>query len=217
MNNGFDHNGASILLHEAYTYEFRIHAITLIVLGYRRLSIKSFTTAEEDDITGELVRSIRLLAADPTSPEWVDRYEIREQVPQNVAGVLGKRRPRMDIEVERHNRGPRPCFGFEAKRLGRGKGLSNYLSSEGLGAFLSGHYPTTHGEAGMLGYVQEKDIQHWSDGLAKKLAAGRYQLSSGGELKALTLMSGMPCYCSGHTNSSGKPLLIVHLLLAFIL
>ena len=215
MNDGFDIDDAPILLHEVYTYEFRVHAITLIVLGYRRLSIASLSTAEEDDITGELVRNIRLVATDPKSPVWVDRYEVREQVPQNVAGVRGKRRPRMDIEVERHYRGPRPCIGFEAKRLGRGKRLNAYLGTDGLGAFLSGHYPTTHGEAGMLGYVQENSVEHWSGNLARELARGQYQVSAGGEMRTLMTVSEMPLFFSEHTDSHGKPLSVIHLLLSF--
>jgi len=215
MNDTTGSGDAPILLHEVYTYELRIHAITLIILGYRRLSIASFALAEEDEITGELVRSIRLVTVDQTSPEWVDHYEVREQVPQNVAGIFGKHRPRMDIEVERHYRGPRPCIGFEAKRLGRGKRLNAYLGTDGLGAFLSGHYPTTHGEAGMLGYVQENSVEHWSGNLARELARGQYQVSAGGEMRTLMTDSEMPLFFSEHTDSRGKPLSVIHLLLSF--
>ena len=50
-------NAVAILLHEVYIAELRVHAVTLIWLGYRRLRPTAFATAEEDDITGELVRA----------------------------------------------------------------------------------------------------------------------------------------------------------------
>src|SRR5208337_5586090 len=102
-------------------------------------------------------------------------YEVREQVPLNVHEKHGKRRPKMDIEVERHRRGIRPCLGFEAKRLGRGETVGGYLGSEGLTAFLTGYYPTTHGEAGMLGYIQERTNDEWSAKLARELSLNATQ------------------------------------------
>jgi hypothetical protein len=204
------------ILHEEYKYALRVHAVSLIILGYRRLGVGSLTSAEEDDITGELVRSIKLVVADPASPEWVEHYEIREQVPQNVSNKLGKRRPRIDIEIERNIRGPRPCLGFEAKRLGRGARLSDYLGTDGLGAFLSGHYPTTHGQAGMLGYVQEKNTDHWLNRLSQEFDQGKHQVTTEGGWKMLNPILETPLYVSGHSDSNGKLLSIVHLLLPFV-
>jgi hypothetical protein len=204
-----------LILHEEYRNALRVHAVSLIVLGYRRLGTGSLATAEEDDITGELVRNIRFVVADPTSPDWVEHYEIREQVPQNVSNKLGKRRPRIDVEIERNIRGTRPCLSFEAKRLGRGGRLSDYLGTEGLGAFLSGHYPTTHGEAGMLGYLQENDEEHWCSRFTKELGGGKYQLTANGAWNILDTILETPLYSSTHTDSNGKPLFVVHLLLKF--
>ncbi len=217
MTNSGHGDALSILLHEVYAAELRVHAVTLIWLGYRRLKIAALCTAEEDDITGELVRAMKLVVQDPSSPDWVDHYEIREQVPQNVAEKRGKRRPKMDIEVERHQRGPRPCLGFEAKRLGRGAAIGGYLGSEGLGAFLGGYYPTTHGEAGMLGYVQEKTRDEWSARLGQELSvnSSRHRIARGGELQAFHVEVAMPAFRSGHTDTAGKPLLVIHVLLAF--
>ena len=147
---------APISLFEVYAAELRVHAVTLIWLAFRRLNATSLATKEEDDITGELVREARKVLQDPSSPEWVSHYGIREQSPQNTGGKLGKRRPKIDIEFERNTRGLRPCLGFEAKRLGRGGRLADYLGSEGLARFLGCYYPTTHGDAAMLAYVQAK-------------------------------------------------------------
>ncbi len=127
----------------------------------------------------------------------------------------------MDIEIERHDRGPRPSLGFEAKRLGHGYtlgGKRGYLSHEGLAAFFSGYYPTTHGDAGMLGYVQEKTNEHWSDKLARELASqsSRHRVAEGGELLPFNAEPTMPAFQSCHTDASGKPLFVIHVLLCFV-
>lgn len=208
-------NADPILLHEVYAIELRIHAVMLIFLGYRRLVSNSFRTAEEDDITGELVRNMKLAAQDLSSPEWVAHYEIREQIPQNTLGTLGKHRPKIDIEIERHHRGPRPCMGFEAKRLGRGNSISNYLGNDGLGRFIRGHYQTTHGEAGMIGYLQERSIEDWSSDLSDKLKPGASNLAAGGELRTYQIDSTLPSFQSSHIDAQGKSLFMIHLFLAF--
>jgi hypothetical protein len=217
MTKAAEGNAAALLLHEVYIAELRVHAVTLIWLAYRRLDAMAFVTAEEDDITGELVRAIRFVLQQPTSPDWVDHYEVSEQVPKNVAGKRGRRRPILDIEVERHQRGSRPCLGFEAKRLGRGKAIGGYVGSEGLGAFLTGYYPTTHGEAGMLGYVQERTNDEWATKLANEFSrnATQHRVVPSGELQPFDVDRTMPGFCSGHSDAKGKSLLVVHVLLSF--
>lgn len=209
--------GAEGSLRDVYVAELRAHAVTLLWLAYRRLDSKAFVMAEEDDITGELVRVLRFILQEPTSPNWVDRYEVREQVPQNVGERRGKRRPRLDIELERHQRGPRPRLGFEAKRLGRGTSIGGYAGSEGLGAFLAGYYPTTHGEAGMLGYIQEETTDNWTTKLAEELScnARQHRVVVGRELRPLEIAATAPAFESGHTDMEGKHLLIIHVLLPF--
>ena len=202
-------------MHQVYAEQLRRHAVDLIWLGYGRLNSKSLTLAGEDDITGELVREMKSVAQDPLSPDWVDRYEVHEQVQQNVHGKRGKHRPRMDIEIECHRRGPRPRLGFEAKRLGRGTSGGGYLGQEGLGAFLDGHYPTTHGDAGMLGYIQDQTRAHWSkqitNGLSSGLAKFRIITNENWE----TILNSAPCCCTSHNGADGKPLCVIHILLAF--
>jgi hypothetical protein len=217
MTNSGDGDAAPILLHLAYAEELRVHAVTLIWLGYRRLNAASMATSEEDDITGELVREMELVAEDPSSPDWVEQCEIHEQTRQNVAGERGKERPIIDIEIRRHRRGPRARLRFEAKRLGRGYTIGGYLGNEGLAAFFSGYYPTTHGEAGMLGYVQEKTCDEWSAKLARELARNsiKHRVAEGGELQAFNAEQAMQAFRSAHTDVGGKPLLVIHVLLAF--
>ncbi len=206
-----------LLPHQVYAEALRAHAVTLIWLGYQRLNASSFAVAEEDDITGELVREMKLVAQDPSSPDWVDHYEIHEQDPQNVKSKRGKRRPKMDIEIECHRRGLRPRLGFEAKRLGRGNSVSDYLGDEGLSAFLDGYYPTTHGEAGMLGYIQVQTPSEWSVKLAMSLNDNRekYRVANGGEWRSLNSVSASPSSCTFHTDAIGNPLFVIHVLLPF--
>jgi hypothetical protein len=220
MNHSPDDPAATVLLHQVYANELRVHAVMLIWLGYRRMNVSSFAKSEEDDITGELIREMKIVAQDPDAPDWIDRYEIHEQTRQNVAGKRGKYRPIMDIEIERHHRGPRPCFGSEAKPLGDGtkKTIGRYLGEEGLAAFFSGYYPTTHGDAGMLGYVQEKTNDQWSAKLAKELSrnATKHRLVDGGSLQPFNVDAAMPAFRSDHTDDKGKPLTVIHVLLSFV-
>lgn len=218
MTDSGDLASAGVLfLHKVYAEELRVHAVTFIWLGYRRLDAASLALAEEDDITGELVREMKVVALNPSSPAWVDHYEIHEQVPQNVGGKRGKRRPKMDIEFERHDRGPRPRLCFEAKRLGRGATLGSYLGDEGLGAFLCGYYPTTHGEGGMLGYVQNTADKDWATKLGDELMQGhkKYRVVDGGELKMIDVIPEMPFFRSGHTDENGHAFLATHIILPF--
>lgn len=206
-----------VLPHVVYANELRIHAVTLIWMGHQRLDASSFAAADEDVITGELVKATKLVIQDPASPEWVDRYEVHEQVPQNVEGKQGKRRPQMDIELERRGRGSRPRLGFEAKRLKKSSGLRDYLGNEGMSAFLSGYYPTTHGEAGMLGYVQEDSSDEWSFRFANELSSDsqKHQVVVDGGWRAMAEETGSPWFASQHLSSDQKPLGIVHVLLPF--
>jgi hypothetical protein len=218
MTNPSGGDAPSVPLHEAYAEEIRVHAVLLIWLGFKRLNTRSFATAEEDDITGEIIREMKLVTQDPSSPDWVEHYEIHEQSRQNVVGKFGKNRPIMDIQIVRHKRGPRPCLGFEAKRLGPGNAIGGYLDKEGLDAFLSGYYPTTHGEAGMLGYVQAGTTESWSQKLAKAFSKNpeKHRVNKDCKLVPVNAKSAGPYFSSSHTDGKNKPLLVVHVLLPFM-
>ena len=204
-------------LHQVYAKQLRVHAIKLIWMGHKRTNPALFTDAEEDNITGVLVQEIKRAIQDTDSPEWVDHYHVHEQVPQNIDAKLGKRRPKMDIEFERGGRGPQPRLGFEAKRLGPGNSVGNYLSDDGLGAFLSGYYPTTHGDAGMLGYVQDQSPAQWSVKLASAVVADphRYKITSAGHWQSISIHSAAPAACTIHEDPHGKRLFVIHVLLPF--
>ena len=205
-----------ILSHQVYADELRTHAVTLIWMGFQRLNAVSLTQSEEDDVTGELVREMKCVIQDPSSPVWVDHYHVQEQVLKNINDKRGKRRPKMDIEFERSGRGNRPTLGFEAKRLGRGNNVGTYLGEEGLTAFVNGYYPTTHGEAGMLGYVQEQTPDAWAAKLASRLTnVSEFQVTTDGGWHLLDEDAAFPASCTFHKDTQGRSLSIIHVLLAF--
>ena len=206
-------------LHEVYISELREHALALVWMGYQRMVPGAFAESEEDDITGELVRHMKAAIENVESPAWVEHYSVSEQVRSPAPGKLGKRRPIVDVEFERHRRGMRPRLRFEAKRLGRGAGVGDYLGGEGLGAFLVGHYSRTHGEAGMLGYIQTDTESIWADKIAAKLSANpkRYRLNTdGGWRHANAAIAPPHSYLTTHSDTEGLQLLILHVLLQFL-
>ncbi len=149
-------------LRDTYLRSLRKHAHELIAMGYHELSAEDYANSEEPTITGEMVRVMREILERESSPPWVEHYAIHDDPPLNVPDKQGKRRPRVDIEFERVNRGLRPRLRFEAKRLGKNHRVGLYLGDDGLGCFTSGRYPLTHPEAGMLGYVQSDDEASWA-------------------------------------------------------
>jgi hypothetical protein len=159
---------------QAYGERLRQHAHELIAQGYARMDKAAFVQQHEPAITGELVRQIRaFLESGQSVPEWVADYSIHDDPPLNTAGKVGNTRPRVDIEFEYVVRGKRPRLLFEAKRLcsGTGHSVAGYLGEDGLGCFLSGRYPLTHGEAGMLGYIQSATEEVWAAKIASRLVA----------------------------------------------
>jgi hypothetical protein len=157
----------------AYAMALRFHAHELIAMGYKQMDNSMYVKWEEPAITGELVRLMRELIESDDAPDWAVYYSIGDDPPLNVAGRLGKSRPRVDIEFERTGvRGLRPRLRFEAKRLGTTPRhtVAAYLGADGMGCFISGKYPLTHDEAGMLGYIQSGSEKDWSDQIRRTLA-----------------------------------------------
>jgi len=203
----------------AYTAALRTHALTLLALGHARMTPANFTTSEEDAITGELTREMNAVIEDESAPEWAEHYSAREQVRANTPGLLGKARPIVDIEFERHRRGRRPRLRFEAKRLGPGRkhSANSYFGDGGLEAFTTGYYDRTHADVGMLGYVQSDDESKWAEKLS---TASMSRLQSLGIIEAWSAFPGEGfapfTYRTGHHDESGRTLNVFHVLLAFL-
>jgi len=213
MKNSFD-------MRATYAVALRHHAHELISEGYHRMDFWRYTDWEEPAITGELVRAMRSVLESEDSPDWAVYYSIADDPPLNVPGRVGKSRPRVDIEFERSGiRGCRPRLRFEAKRLGKTPGhtVSVYLGKDGMGCFLSGKYPLTHDEAGMIGYVQAGDEADWSDQIKTALveSSERYAVVSPSYRKQ-EICSMEHTYRSHHRAwSSSSVIAIHHMLLRF--
>ena len=184
---------------EKYWIQFRKHAFTLIKLGYDQLNVNSLREAEETDITGELARSMEDVIQDRNAPKWTTFFSIYDDPPVNVPGRKGKRRPRLDLRIERTSQGRRPSYQFEAKRLGRNNTAGKYAGSDGLGMFTAGIYSRACHEVGMLGYIQQDTVENWADKISKKLLQGGESKSIDGWLD-VSIVADLPSYRTQHNR-----------------
>ncbi|MFT3870090.1 MAG: hypothetical protein QM715_16705 [Nibricoccus sp.] len=216
-SDGEEGEPANVPLHEVYIVELREQALVLIELGYRRMTGENFSAAEEDAITGELVRHMKDAMEESDAPIWTERYSVSEQVRSNASGKQGKRRAIVDIEFEQHKRGLRPRLRFEAKRLYSGSGVAEYVGDEGLSAFLTGHYSRTHTDVGMLGYVQEDTAVNWAEKLSKRLIHPNHRIVPKGGWLPVTIKNGPShIYYTNHLDQASSPLQVVHVLMRFL-
>jgi hypothetical protein len=205
-------------MYNIYTSQLRKHALSLLWLGYKRLKPTTFAKSEEDDITGELTKEMNNVLEDYNSPRWVEHYSVPEQVRVNVRILRGKSRPLIDVKIVRHKRGKRPHLPFEAKRLGRGSSAGDYLGLEGLGAFLDGTYPTTHSEAGMLGYIQENSESDWAIKISARIlkTSRSYKVAPNGQWIAYKCnQPPSNTFQTIHYDHAKKQIIVIHVLLLF--
>jgi hypothetical protein len=166
-------------LQAAYRLAFVRNCMILIVHARERLAPHSLATAEEPHITGELVRSAKVLLESTEVESWMEHIEVLDDPPQNAPNRYGKKRPRIDIEFVTTGRGRRPRFLIEAKRLYRSDSVSEYFASGGLQMFVQGQYAAEWPSAGMLGYVQSATCATWLERLAAGLADRRIEVACG--------------------------------------
>ena len=159
-----------------YRLAFVKNCFVLVVRAYGSLDPRSLKTAEEPHITGELVRFARTLIESDQAEPWMENMEVLDDPPQALAGRYGKKRPRIDIEFVRTERGIRPRFHIEAKRLYRSDSVNEYLGPSGLQMFVHGKYAGNRPSAGMLGYVQSDTCAHWQRRLASGFATRRVEI-----------------------------------------
>ena len=192
----------------------------LLASGYRELQPAALQHQEEPAITGELVRAMKSVQQRREAPRWMIYLHIADDPPVNSPGRLGKRRRRVDIEFERPQRGRRPRFQCEAKRLCQSDSIAKYLGADGLGRFLVGDYSRDEDAAGMLGYVQTRGAMEWSSDLRAALDEGRvqYEIASSEPLVQATLdAEPIATWRSEHwRTTTGRPLAIYHSLLLFV-
>ena len=192
----------------------------LLASGYRELQLAALQHEEEPAITGELVRAMKSVQQRRDAPRWMIYLHIADDPPVNSPGRLGRRRRRVDIEFERPQRGRRPRFQCEAKRLHQADSVAKYLGADGLGRFLAGDYSQEDDAAGMLGYVQVRGCMDWSSDLRGALDEGRvpFEIASSEPFAEVDLdAQPLATWRSEHQRTAvGRPIAIYHSLLLFV-
>jgi hypothetical protein len=199
----------------AETFVRKVHR--LLGQGYAILNPADFSSAEEEDITGELVRAIETVLDNTGVPRWTRWFSVHEEPRVHDAARRGKRRLRLDIRIDSSQDRPRARMCFEAKRLGSHHGVSVYLGSEGLQCFLDGRYARKDSYAGMLGYVQAGKPDEWAAKIEQAMNGdpAKYCLHKSGRWRRERLVAELSStYRSGHDRPSvGYPIEILHTLL----
>jgi len=204
-----------------YQIAFRKKVFRLLKMGYDRLDALSFKDAEEEDITGEIVKEINRIRDDRNAPSWVIFFSVHEDPKINAPGRRGKQRKRVDIEFERNCRGVSPRYQFEAKRLSTNTHatMGKYLGPEGLGEFLSGSYACDKFEAGMIGYIQSETPESWAAKAQKTFEKDpeKIEVAPDGNWRGVTIIDDLPhCFRSRHYKTIEKyPITIYHAFLIF--
>jgi hypothetical protein len=188
-------------------------------MGYATMPSQDFSDAQEEDITGELVRAIDSVIDNANAPPWTDSFSIHEEPRIHAPKRKGKRRRRLDIRIDSSEIRPRSRLCFEAKRLGPNHGVSQYFGTDGLQCFLNGRYARDEHAAGMLGYVQEGTCKEWAQKIDASMTKERKKLyvTTTGSWRSVRMTEKVPfTYRSDHNRPKvGKPIEIYHTLLCF--
>lgn len=198
---------------------FRVHVFTLVAVAYGKLDAKSHQRSDEDTITQRLTEAIDAYVEEGNAPRWAIHFWATDQRKDGSSGATGKGRPVLDLSIGRTQRGPRPRFTFEAKRLYDRSGERQYLGSEGLGAYVDGTYRREDDEAGMLGYVQRDSPSNWAARIEQEMKSKAASLAvcPGGGWQAVSIVADLPhSYLSRHDRRAvGRRITMYHVLLAF--
>jgi hypothetical protein len=151
--------------------QFVKRAHEIVAGGYARLDAASLEH-EEETITGHLCEAMNQFLCDARSPDWCDSFAVRDDPRVQDSGKTGKRRDRVDVEIE-YTRRPRPVFSFEAKSLRDSHSVATYVGSKGLGCLRTGMYASDFNVGGMLGYVCKPMRDEWVGKIQKKLESER--------------------------------------------
>ena len=144
---------------QRFTDAFIRNAHLILLGGYLRLNATEYHSSEENEITGDLAREM-MSYIETSSEPWMQLCQVHDQHPVTAPGGprttrrVGKRRPKIDLQFVANTGSRFHRFSWEAKRLGKGHAIGDYLGEAGLGCFLSGQYSSECDFGGMLGYVQ---------------------------------------------------------------
>jgi len=201
-----------------YRTSFVRRSHEVLKMGYDRLDPRKYAGHDEEDITGELVRSMQDALQERSAPKWTKNFWAMEETRVHDPTRLGKRRRRIDIEILKSQQGPRPRFRFEAKRLHDTASRRDYLGDDGLGCFLDGRYARGDDIAGMLGYVQADSIKFHAKELEKAMARHleAYAVEADGQWKVCKIVSSLTSFETKHHRTGALPTItLLHTLLSF--
>lgn len=191
----------------------------LLFLGYQRLDNPGSLSGEEEPaITGMLVQQIAGVLDDPKSAQWTTYFHVKDDPPVNDGVRTGKRRKRVDIEFCYAQHRPRQHFSFEAKWLGSGNPVADYLGENGLGCFLACQYAAADSDAGMLGYIRTDSPEKWADKIGESLkgTVEKYAVCPGHGWRKHPFENGPThTFRTRHHRKKGKEIEIYHSLLLF--
>lgn len=193
---------------------FRRDAFQLLAWGHEDARGKILNDLEETQITGFISEAIDKRLMSFKTPARFDRYGLKEDNPVPSESRTGKQRRRLDIIIERAQRGPRPRYVFEAKRLHRiNHGIDKYSGKEGLLRFVQGTYAAEYPEAAMVGYIQSDTPDYWIEKLTKVLAKGD-ELRISKHLSRDVVLKSIPhSWVSEHTRKHLNPITLYHVML----
>lgn len=201
-----------------YQTSFVRRSHEVLKMGYDRLDPPKYVGHDEEDITGELVRSMQDALQDRSAPKWAKNFWAVEETRVHDPTRLGKRRRRIDIEILKSQQGPRPRFRFEAKRLQDTASRRDYLGDDGLGCFLDGRYAREDDTAGMLGYVQADSIKFHAEEIEKAMARDleAYAVEADGQWKVCKIVGSLASFETKHHRTGSLPTItLLHTLLSF--
>ena len=209
---GTSGNGSSY----AQVFVQRVHE--LLGQGYAAMNPSEFASAEEEHITGELIKAIDAFLDSDKALRW-RWFSIHEDPRIHDDVRTGKRRLRLDIRIDSSQTSPRSRMRFEAKRLGPKHGPGVYLGSEGIQCLLDGGYADNDSVAGMLGYVQKGHSDDWAKKIEKAMGKNAKKLGvskSGGWVRYQLTPELTSTYRSIHDRPGVGPTIeIFHSLLIF--
>jgi hypothetical protein len=201
-----------------YRVSFVRHSHEILKMGYELLDPPTFAGHEEEEITGELVRSMQDALQDRSAPTWAKNFWVGEETRVHDPTRRGKHRRRIDIEILKTQQGPRPRFRFEAKRLHDAASRRDYLGAEGLSCYLDGRYAKEDDIAGMLGYVQAGAMDFHAEQLQRTMARNLevYALEPDGHWKSSQVVKNLTSFETRHRRKGSLPAIrLLHTLLRF--
>jgi hypothetical protein len=140
----------------------------LIAWGYQRKEAEIRQNHLEENITGLICMGIDEKFDEEELPSRFEHYSVKNEAPVNDVGALGKKRPKIDIVIERRGSRPRKRYRLEAKRCARNQNSISWYA-EGIVMFLNRTYAKDSPEGGLLGLMQSDDAKHWTQKLSLKL------------------------------------------------